>query len=53
MLTKMEFLINMYSKILDKISSQYKRIAKSVLIIQKSRFLENEITLNVAKFPLH
>jgi hypothetical protein len=37
-LMKMEFLINIFSQIIDTVSSQYRRITKSVLIIQYSRF---------------
>jgi hypothetical protein len=38
MTMKIKFAINMYTQILNTISSQYNRVSKSVLIIQNVRF---------------
>jgi hypothetical protein len=50
--TKINFAISRYTQILKKICSQYKRISKSVLIIQKVFFLV-KYNFNFTEIRLH
>jgi hypothetical protein len=53
MMMEMKFTINIYTKILNTICSQYKRISKSVLIVKHVRFSGKRNNSNFTKVRLH